>query len=334
MITEIGISSRTIAKCEVETHHISDITKYLIKQDEAKGSRIHGKEENAAHRDRGFFYMKHINIGISSYLFPFACGNHPEQLPKERLTPEGLIKKAVELGVNCVQICDNIPIDKMSNEELQEVAKLAKANDLIVEIGMGKMTPERIGRFVDICKIFDAKVLRGITDGPDFEPDIEEIIEILKDAAPRLEEKEITFAVENHDRFKAVDYARIVESVNSPFVRLVVDMTNSMSIEEKVETVVEKMAPYCACLHMKDYIIRRNNSGFGVEVTSVPLGEGWLDIPEMIRKVCAATDRDFNIIMESWMAPCATLGESLRQENEWAKKGIEYLRGVLTEKAG
>ena len=128
--------------------------------------------------------MKHINIGISSYLFPFACGNHPEQLPKDLLTPEGLIKKAVELGVNCVQICDNIPIDKMSNEELHEAAKVAKTNDLIVEIGMGKMTPERIGRFVDICEIFDAKLLRGITR--DQLPKLYESYEVVGSLKPNI----------------------------------------------------------------------------------------------------------------------------------------------------
>ena len=52
-----GIWKYTIqktTKLEVEAHHISDIKKYLIKQDEAEGNRGYGKEENAAHWNRGF----------------------------------------------------------------------------------------------------------------------------------------------------------------------------------------------------------------------------------------------------------------------------------------
>ena len=39
--------------------------------------------------------------------------------------------------------------------------------------------------------------------------------------------------------------------------------------------------------------------------------------------------RDFSIILESWMEPCQTLEESLRQEEAWASYGVQYLKKLL-----
>ncbi len=37
--------------------------------------------------------------------------------------------------------------------------------------------------------------------------------------------------------------------------------------EEYMDEVLKHMAPHCACLHMKDYVIKRCNGGGGLKIT-------------------------------------------------------------------
>ena len=89
------------------------------------------------------------------------------------------------------------------------------------------------------------------------------------------------------------------------------------------------MAPYCVCLHMKDYVIKRYNGGSGLKITGASMGTGRLDICRCYEECRIKSNRDFNIILESWMEPCDTLEETLRIEDEWAGAGVSYLKALL-----
>jgi sugar phosphate isomerase/epimerase len=121
----------------------------------------------------------------------------------------------------------------------------------------------------------------------------------------------------------------MVETVGHPQVRLTVDSVNSLSHEETVSEVLKYMAPYCICLHMKDYVIRRYNGGGGLKVTGACLGTGRLDAQNFYEECRARSDSDFNVILESWMEPCETLEETLQREDEWAEKSVEYLKKMI-----
>ena len=45
----------------------------------------------------------------------------------------------------------------------------------------------------------------------------------------------------------------IRDRIGHPLVGLVVDSTNSLSTEEPIDEVLQYMAPYCVCFHVKDY---------------------------------------------------------------------------------
>ncbi|WPP50305.1 hypothetical protein [Catalinimonas niigatensis] len=50
-----------------------------------------------------------MRLGISSYTYTWAVGV-PGHFPAQRLDVFGLIRKASELGLSCVQIADNLPL--------------------------------------------------------------------------------------------------------------------------------------------------------------------------------------------------------------------------------
>lgn len=270
-------------------------------------------------------------VGISSFSFPFACGSHPEQRPDRPLSPAELIEKARELGAQCVQFGDNMPLEDYSDEYLSELGRKAKAYDIVLEMGMREIKTERLLRYIEIAELTGAGLIRCITDGRggNYEPDEDEICGNIEKVLPILIEKDIILGVENHDRILADEYAAIAARINDPHVGLVVDTTNSLSTEEPTSYVLEKMAPYCVCLHLKDYQIHRANSGFGLLISGACPGCGRQNIPLVIETAKKLAGRDFNIILESWMEPCETLEASLKQEEEWARRGLEYIKEII-----
>lgn len=268
-------------------------------------------------------------IGISSFTYCFACGTRPDHKPEHVMTPFDLLDKAAALGVDVVQFGDNMPLEKCSSEELDRIRAYAEERGLELEAGMRKATPDRLAKYIDITSRIGGRVLRVITDGPDFQPGLEEFCRILSAAVPHLEETGVCLGIENHDRFSAREYAEMVESVGHPQVRLTVDSVNSLSHEETVSEVLRHMAPYCICLHMKDYVIKRYNGGGGLKITGACLGTGRLDAQNFYEECHAKSDSDFNVILESWMEPCETLEETLKQEEDWAVKSVEYLKKMI-----
>ncbi len=268
-------------------------------------------------------------IGISTFAYSFAIGSRPHEKPKHLMTPFDMMDKAASLGAEVVQFGDNLPLEVYGDEELDRIRSYAEELGLELELGMRKATLERIAEHVRITEKIGGSFLRVITDGADYKPTCDECMKVFAEAVPLLEEAGVTIGIENHDRFKTREYARMVESLGHPLIGMTVDTLNSMSIEESIDEVLENAAPYCACLHIKDYEIKRYNGGGGLKISGACLGTGRLDLQKCIEKCREESEHNFNIILESWMEPCDTLAETLRKEDEWARAGIELLKSSL-----
>ena len=268
-------------------------------------------------------------IGISSFAYCFACGSRPFTKPQHIMTTHDLIDKAVTLGAAVVQFGDNMPLEVYSDEELEQIRIYAEKCGIELEAGMRKATSERLSDYIRITHKIGGHVLRVITDGIGFTPDLNDVCRILVSVIPQLEESGVVLGIENHDRFSEREYAELIETLNHPQVGLTIDTVNSLSHEESLDEVLKYMAPYCVCLHMKDYVIRRYNGGGGLKITGASLGTGRMDIRRCYEECRVKSDRNFNIILESWMEPCETLEETLSIEDEWAIRGVSYLKTII-----
>ena len=148
----------------------------------------------------------------------------------------------------------------------------------------------------------------------------------FSDNMPLAEQCGVTLAVENHDRLLARDYAELAALTDHPLFGRVVDSTNSLSTEETMDEVLRWMAPYCVCCHIKDYVIKRSNSGVGLAIVGAPAGQGRQRIPELLERLRCEARQDFSTILESWMECCPTMEETLAQEDRWARESVAYLQ--------
>lgn len=273
--------------------------------------------------------MNKTKLGISSYCYPFAVGVEGFE-PKIKLDAFGLVDKAIELQVDVLQIADNLPLEKLSDDELQQLAAYAKKNNIVLEVGTRGIKTENLLRYIGICKTLNSNLLRVVIDSAGHEPEFDEIVSLINSVLPELSSNGIVLGIENHDRFKAKVFGDIVEKISDPHVGIVLDTVNSFACEENTTQVMDCLARYTVNYHVKDFKIERIPNMMGLHVTGTVAGQGFLDIPEGIKRLEVEAKSDFSSILELWMIPEATVEATIEKEDLWVRESIEYLKQVLS----
>lgn len=263
--------------------------------------------------------------GISSYTYTWAIGV-PGQEPVNPMTVFQLIEKAAEFGIPIVQVADNLPLDQFSETELLKIRNYADDLNVRIEVGSRMMTSEKLERYIEIAAFFESPIVRFVIDGLGFEPCLEEVHQTIKKAVPLLEQHKIILAVENHDRFKAAEFAEMVVKAESPFVGICLDSVNSMGAGEGLETVIEKLAPLTVNLHVKEFSVKRVSHKMGFVIEGCPLGKGMLPVAELVQKV---SSRCRSAILEQWTPPEDSIEATIKKEALWARESIIYLKKIL-----
>lgn len=263
--------------------------------------------------------------GISSYTYTWSVGV-PGSLPRHPWSETDLISKAVELGADCVQIADNLPLHNLSGERLQRLRDLAGDHSVGIEVGARHMNPKNLERYIELAGFFHSPLLRFVIDGEGYQPSVKEVIQVIRTFVPELERKNIVLVIENHDRLKASEFRQIVTSVGSDHVGICLDSVNSMGAGEGIETVTALLAPYTYNFHVKEFVVERHAHKMGFTVHGCPLGKGQLPLSWMLGRL---TGKCRSAILEQWVPPEADIGDTVRKEQQWAKESFNYLKDII-----
>ena len=268
-----------------------------------------------------------MQLGLSSYTYTWAVGV-PGTLPARQLTAEGIIDKAYAKGLNLVQIADNLPLEKFSDEKLATLLSYAESRKVRIEMGGRGMQPEHILECLKTAALLRSPILRMVIDGHNFEPSVNETISIIRDFLPEFKRLNIKLAIENHDRFKAREFEKIITGAGSDMVGICLDSVNSMGAGEGFEEVAKILIPYTINFHVKDFSIRRVSHKMGIIIEGTPAGSGKLNISEVMEKL-NQTSRCSSAILELWTPPEDNIEATVRKEEEWANESIEYLKTIM-----
>ena len=263
-------------------------------------------------------------LGISSFTYGWAIGIEGN-MPPNPLNEVDLVNKTVQAGLFCLQIGDNLPLHLFSEERLARLKTLVIKDNIRLEIGARKLTPEHLQRYIKLAAFFESPLLRFVIDGDHYEPDSATIIHIIKDALPILKENNIILGIENHDRFKATALASIMDAVASDQVGICLDCVNSLGAGEGFEWVSDVLSPYTVNLHIKDFSIKRFPHKMGFTVTGSATGKGMLNLPLLLEKL-SKHKRCTSAVLEQWMAPEEKIEDTVTKEDAWAAEGIQYLK--------
>src|SRR5688572_29622456 len=116
-----------------------------------------------------------MRLGIGSYTFVWSVGVPGYPQPREPLTAERLLAKAAELGVGVVQIADNLPLHRLSSQQVDALAHLAGELGIHIEVGTSGIGAEHLRTYVKLAERLKSSIVRVVIDTAESEPTIDEV---------------------------------------------------------------------------------------------------------------------------------------------------------------
>ena len=269
-----------------------------------------------------------MKLGISSYTFTWAVGI-PGYYPQHKMGVMELLDKAVELDVKVLQIADNLPLDRLSDSEIDSLAKFASGLKITIEVGTRGILNNNLLTYLRLAERLNSPIVRVVLDSLDYHPSEDEVINIIKPIMPEFERVGISLAIENYESFNIKTLKRIVHRHDSKYAGICLDNANSFGAMEGPEVVINELAPLAVNLHVKGFKIYRANHNMGFIIEGTSIDKGMLDLTWFFGRI-SENGRDYNVILEQWTPFENDVYTTIEKENSWAKASIEYLRKFIT----
>lgn len=260
-------------------------------------------------------------IGLSTYAYPW----HMSPRADAPYSLTDVLHSARDFGVDLVQICDHLPLESASDDELDQIRAVADRLDLILEVGTKGIQPDRLRRFLTIAQRLEARIVRTMLRTPGHHPDVDECVDLLRRHVPDYESAGVSLAVETYEQVETPDLVEVVARVDSPAVGICADPSNTIAILEQPAQVIDLIAPLVNNLHVKDFAFRRREDSIGFELIGAPLGTGLLPVDRMYEQI-NPIGRGISQVIEQWLPWQGTADATLRAENDWNRTAVDFLK--------
>ena len=237
----------------------------------------------------------------------------------------GLVDKTSSLGLEVLQITDNISLD-MTTEEYRRLGRAARSKGVRLQLGAEGISRSVVEKHSQIADVVGSSLLNVYV--AEREP-VEVLVDRIRGFLPVLRDHELTLTIENEDSgvYPCYQLAEVLRRVNDPLVGACIDTMNSAAILENPLETVRVLAPYAVCVHLKDFCVERA-SVRGFSVFGAPVGKGMLDV-EAVLSTFREAGRDPDILLEQFMGKKGDEEETLREEERWVREGVEFVRSIL-----
>jgi len=268
-----------------------------------------------------------LKIGICTYACMWSIG-FPGARPPDPLCAMDLINKARALNVSVVQFGPNLALQDLPDSERSAVLQAAREAKLDLEIGSRGVEPAHLRRMLEFTRACGSALLRTV---PELEggriPSRTELAAILREVEPAFRRAGVRLAMEN-SLMPAAEMSAALESAGSPWLGVTLDTVNSLAIAEGTREVVSALARWTHCLHVKDFIIRREWHMMGFRVEGRPAGQGQLNLPWLLGELAAAGAR-CNAVLELWPPEQSSIEQTVALEQQWLTESVAYLKRLI-----
>lgn len=238
--------------------------------------------------------MSKMKVGIDSYCFHRYFGEvYPHQTPPDKnLTMEGFLDYAKFLDVDGVSLesCFFPSFDAGWLKELK--AKLDEFGfDRVyawghpdgLEAGKNRPMFDDMLTHIPNAKLVGAPVMRIVASSLMFRfephgPQIDILVEWLKEAVKVAEEYDVKLAVENHIDYTADECVELLDRVDSPYLGLNLDTGNFLRLLDDPVDGTRKLANRVYATHIKDLKpVKGVDAREWFFFSSAPVGDGLVD---------------------------------------------------------
>ena len=240
----------------------------------------------AAQKDRPLVVKPSPNLGGAPAGFPIRSG-----LMRQRHQPFDFVEHCHLLGLAVVET-RNAPADPRA------------FRDRIESYGLRAIADIPLPRDADAIAAFDDAVKKAKEAGiislhtamtqrryeqfdtfAAFQENFDRCKKTIALAEPVLRKYRMPLGIENHKGWRAAEQAAWIRSTGSEWIGVHFDFGNNIALCEDPAETLRMLAPFAVACHIKDMAVEMYEDGF--LLSEVPLGEGILDIPGMVRTLQA-----------------------------------------------
>lgn len=267
-----------------------------------------------------------MKLGLGTYCFRWSIG-HKGRVPDQPMTAMDVLGFAIAEGCEVLQYADNLPLDRLSDGELDAIAVHARDAGIELEVGIQSFNAQQVKQYIDIAERLDAHILRVALDEEDAIKPVARLADEFVALLPRAKAANVRIAIENHFNYPSRQMVELLNIVDDETVGVCLDVANSICAGEWPMETLGVLAPYTINLHLKDYEIVPDSYGVGFTITGRPLGEGRTDIGAVL---AALTKRpDMSVILEHWLPYDDTLSSMRTREADWFRKSRDMAKRYL-----
>ena len=280
-----------------------------------------------------------MKIGIDSYCFHRYFGelyeNQPQ--PAEGITCEEFLDRAIALGVDGVswETCFFERQDAEYYQGLKEKMDSAGLECIVawghpagLEGGENVAAIDDMDKHHETCRIMGTNVLRmvgshfGLRNTP-HRPQMDRLMDILKDPVKRAEDAGIKLAMENHYDFRCAEMLEMFETIDSPSFGMTFDTGNAFRYGDDPVEWAGKLAKYIHAIHLKDVAQMEGiTEDKWYYHASTPVGSGELDVPGLVKTLDAAGYNGLYAIEFDYLDP------KYVDEQTALVQSVEYLKSL------
>ena len=111
---------------------------------------------------------------------------------------------------------------------------------------------------------------------------VETAVKMLRMVRTQAMDSGVKVAIEVHKDLQAREHAQVVEGAGREFVGTYLDTGNPVFVMEDPMQTLEVLGKYALTVHLRDSVVYEHPKGIAVQW--VPLGEGTIDFPAIVRK--------------------------------------------------
>ena len=142
----------------------------------------------------------------------------------------------------------------------------------------------------------------------------DDLAAVMQEAA----DLDVIIVLENHEDFTGPELAEIVEQVSHPNLKILYDYGNSQMVLEDPIAALDAVLPHVYSVHFKDHVMIRAEDAGQLTVAGVPVGDGFLPLTELTRRLLDQGLRRFTF--ENVWAYSAPIQDG-SQGAEWCEPG-------------
>jgi sugar phosphate isomerase/epimerase len=237
------------------------------------------------------------NLGLLLYSYGIRARSDSRN---EFAQPANFLSFAHERGANAVQLALGIRDEK----DCLAIRRLAEKREMAIEgiVAPPKGTAidrERFDSELKTAQACGAAVMRMVMLGgrryevfqraEDYLAFAKRAATALKEAEPIAARHKVQLAVENHKDLRIDELTQLIKAISSEWVGICLDTGNNLALLEDPFATVTALAAHTRTVHLKDIAFEEAPEGF--RMAEVPLGQGSLDLPGIVKTIRQANPK-------------------------------------------